>query len=177
MLQRSGEALYSNCADDKPWTCSPTICVVISKCTRRCSRSSLVMGAANSGTANRQIVSMRTVQFRSIYVRSAFIIKSIARSFRNTHLDDQTGERLSSPAQGQFPSVFRRWSMSDIAIFRQLRGGLGSSRLTSVRPTMRICLTRSYPPLCPRKLIDFSRQAENLTWRVASFQDMLLLAV
>src|SRR3954468_22264611 len=97
MLQRSGEALYSNCADDKPWTCSATICVVISKCTRRCSRSSLDMGAANSGTANRQIVNVRTVQFRSKYVRSVFIIKNIIGSFRNTHLDDQTGERLSTP--------------------------------------------------------------------------------
>src|SRR3954470_21535122 len=116
MLQRSGDALYSNCANDKPWTCSATICVVISKCTRRCSRSSLVMGAANSGTANKQIVNMRTVQFRSIYVRSVFIIK--VRSFRNTHLDDQRGERLSSPAQGQFASLLGRWSMSDIAMFQ-----------------------------------------------------------
>src|SRR5215471_18865792 len=79
MLQRSGEALYSNCVGDKPRTCSATICVVISKCTRRCSRSSLVMGAANSGAANRQTINVRIVPSRGIgiYVRSVFIVKSM----------------------------------------------------------------------------------------------------
>src|SRR5438477_142676 len=44
MLQRSGEALYSSCAGDSPRTCSANICPVISKCTSRCSRSSLEFG-------------------------------------------------------------------------------------------------------------------------------------
>src|SRR5215469_7053928 len=77
MLQRSGPGLYSNCAGDKPRTCSATICVVISKCTRRCSRSSLVMGAANSGAANTQTINVRIVQSRSIHVRGVFIVKSM----------------------------------------------------------------------------------------------------
>src|SRR5437764_14950579 len=81
MLQRSGEALYSSCAGDKPCTSSATICVVISKCTRRCSRSSLDRGAANRGAANRQTVSVRIVQPRSICDRSAFTVKSIVAAY------------------------------------------------------------------------------------------------
>src|SRR3954469_8610899 len=77
MLQRSGDALYSNCANDKPRTCSATICVVISKCTRRCSRSSLVMGAANRRPAKRKTLRARIVQSRGIYLGSLFIVKSM----------------------------------------------------------------------------------------------------
>src|SRR5438477_11769115 len=77
MLQRSGEALYSSWAGDKPRTCSATICVVIWKCTRRCSRSSLVMGAASKGAANRQTVSVSIVQPRRICDRRVFIEKSM----------------------------------------------------------------------------------------------------
>src|SRR5215475_5912022 len=69
MLQRSGVALYSSCVGDKPRTCSATICVVISMCTRRCSRSSLLMGAANRGAVNKQTVSVRVVQPLRAYVR------------------------------------------------------------------------------------------------------------
>src|SRR5262250_710516 len=104
MVQRSGETLYSNCVGDKPRTCSATICVVISKCTRRCSRSSLVMGAAKSGAANRQTVNVRIVQSRSIYVRSVFIVKSmVVGAFRNTHLDDQRSGMLSRSERVQIP--------------------------------------------------------------------------
>src|SRR5579864_5572869 len=79
MLQRSGEALYSSCAGDKPRTCSATICVVISTCTSKCSRSSCVMGAANNGAANKQIVRVRIVQARNIQVRSFLIAKGMVR--------------------------------------------------------------------------------------------------
>src|SRR5215469_6544508 len=94
MLQRSGAALYSSCADDKPRTCSATICVVISKCTRRCSRSSLVMGSANRGAANRQTVTVRIVQPRSTDVRSVFIVKSmvVAALSESTHIWTISGE-------------------------------------------------------------------------------------
>src|SRR5215467_4970775 len=106
MLQRSGPALYSNCVGDKPRTCSATICVVISKCTRRCSRSSLVMGAANSGAANRQTVKVRIVQPRSIYVRRMFIVKNmVVAAVRNTHLDDQRRKRLSRPNGSDFCQI------------------------------------------------------------------------
>src|SRR5437868_4034208 len=77
MLQRSGETLYSSCAGDKPRTCSATICVVISKCTRRCSRSSLLMGAANRRPAKRQTLRVRIVQPRGIHLGSLFILKSM----------------------------------------------------------------------------------------------------
>src|SRR5215469_12142741 len=108
MLQRSGEVLNSSCAGDKPRTCSATICVVISKCTRRCSRSSLVMGAANSGAANRQTVNVRIVQPRSIYVCRVFIVKNmVVAAFRNTHLDDQKRKRLSRPGRVQISAKYR----------------------------------------------------------------------
>src|SRR6476661_1563957 len=87
MVHRSGEALYSSCAGDKPRTCSATICVVISRCTRRCSRSSLVMGAANRGRANKQIVSVRIAGVRRIWVRRMFIGQGMVwDTFPNTLL-------------------------------------------------------------------------------------------
>src|SRR3954451_23135548 len=97
MLQRSGEALYSRCAGDKPRTCSATICVVISTCTSRCSRSSLLIGAAKRGRANRQRVSVRIVEPRSIRVRSVFIAKGIVGgTFSEIHpLDGQRRGRSS----------------------------------------------------------------------------------
>src|SRR5215469_16239178 len=76
MLQRSGEALYSSCAGDNPRTCSATICVVISKCTSRCSRSALVIGSANNGAVNKPIVSVRynSSKPRSVFLRRMVIL-------------------------------------------------------------------------------------------------------
>src|SRR6516162_6425340 len=75
MLQRSGEALYSSCAGDKPRTCSATICVVISKCTRRCSRSSLLIEAWQRVAEDRQTVNVRIVQPRNRCEHSVFVVR------------------------------------------------------------------------------------------------------
>src|SRR6185503_915451 len=110
MLQRSGEALYSNCACDKPRTCSATICVVISKCTTRCSRSSLVMEAATSGVANRQTLNVRIAQSRSIYARSEYIVKSMVVAPPSEYPVGRSKERkvITPPAKRQFPITERR---------------------------------------------------------------------
>src|SRR6476660_7071956 len=74
MVHRSGETLYSSWVGDNPRTCSATICVVISKCTSRCSRSASVMGAAYRGAANRHAVSVRAASGkpRGVFLRGVF---------------------------------------------------------------------------------------------------------
>src|SRR5262249_46466268 len=94
MLQRSGEALYSSCASDKPRTCSATICVVISKCTRRCSRSSWVMGAANRGAASKQTISINVIQCGSVQVWSVFIVKVMAMVIPDTPVGRRPGGKV-----------------------------------------------------------------------------------
>src|ERR1700757_4905215 len=67
MLQRSGEALYSSWAGDKPRTSSATTCVVISKWTIKCSRSALLMGAAKREVVRRVIVRIRS-EGRQVFI-------------------------------------------------------------------------------------------------------------
>src|SRR4030095_16463052 len=136
MLQRSAEALYSNCAGDKPRTCSASICVVISKCTRRCSRSSLAIGAANKGADNKQTVSVRIVQPRNLYLRSLFIVKSmVVRAIPETHhLDDQSKGRSSHP---------ERWKRRIPRIADSLCAGAGVSARFCPK---KLLLTEDHPP-------------------------------
>src|SRR5215469_12289682 len=102
MLQRSGDALYSSCAGDNPRTCSANICVVISKCTSRCSRSALVIGSANTGAVNKPMVSVTPSRSkpRSVFLRTVFtLMHMVATSFSNIRRPGplKESEVLSSP--------------------------------------------------------------------------------